>query len=91
MKQFVIFIIFYFMLFYYEKQVSGTVFDNQIGDNVDDLEGLTGGRGKLLKGQLNDPDTDRNVVRRIADTLLYNYSENLNTCRNIQSNFCFSF
>lgn len=76
-NRFVIFTIFYFLLFYWEKTASGTALDNQFGDTGDDLDGLIGGRGKLLKGQLKDPDTDRNVVRRIADLLLYNYSENL--------------
>lgn len=83
MKRFVIFLFFYFMIFFYESQVSGTALNNQFGDTGPDLESLTSGRAKLLKGQINDPDTDRNVVRRIADTLLCNYSENINRYRNV--------
>lgn len=87
MKQFLFFIIFYFVLFYYEKQVSGTALDNKFGETAGNLESLSGGRSKLLKGHINDTDVDRNVVRKIANILLYNNFENLNTYKNVQNNF----
>lgn len=56
---------------YYEGKVSGTALNDQIGDAAADLESESSGRGELLKEQIIDPDTYRNVVRRFSDMILH--------------------
>lgn len=71
MKKIVYFTVFYFLLCYYEGKVCGTDLNDQIGDAAADLESKSGGKGELLKEQIVDPDTYRNVVRRYFDMILH--------------------